>query len=240
MRACCCQSGLERPPRQRFRRLNIPRQSEALQQADEVPAYIGLIFIKADARRSGVGVMIIVPRLAHCRDRGPGDVVSLDARLIDQPALWPASVRKVTNEPVSVNRNRNARADTPKDVADAATSIESQCNWKLLGHPGFVEEAVNGVRANPAQIEARSASKFQAAVKLPPRIAQNTAAVSEIIVAVRLALRPVPQIVCSDHPERAAHADRSPEPREDALQQYRALETAVDHSPMEADRVTEQ
>ncbi len=108
----------------RVGRPNVPHQPEPLAEPDEGIAPIALAGVQADARRARMGVVVIVPRLAHRRDRGPWHVERLHAVRIDGPVLRPAIVREVADEPVPVVRDRNARGDAPDGPAPTADREE--------------------------------------------------------------------------------------------------------------------
>ncbi|MGB3721960.1 MAG: metalloregulator ArsR/SmtB family transcription factor [Pacificimonas sp.] len=90
----------------------------------------------------------------------------LHARTADQPALRPAPVRQMTDEPVTDYRNGNARADSPYHPCPATPGIKQQRDWKLLQHPCFLEEPIEGIAADPAKVETRRLPKIQAAVHM--------------------------------------------------------------------------
>jgi hypothetical protein len=54
-------------------------------------------------------------------------------------------------------------------------------------------------------------------------------------VALRLALRPITQIVLPHHAEWASHADKHAEMDQHVFEPERAGEAAVDHQPVHAD-----
>jgi hypothetical protein len=82
--------------------------------------------------------------------------------------------------------------------------------------------------------------QHQPPVHLPDGVDQHRPTIGQIVVTVGLALGPVAQVVGADHPERAAHAHRGPDPDKPVLQPQRTLEAAVDHAPVKADGMAEQ
>ena len=93
---------------------DIPHQSDPFAEADEPIAPIALAAMQPDASRAGIGVVIIVPSLAHCRDRCPRDVECLHAVRIDRPVLRPAIVGEMADKPVPMVGDCDTRGDAHK------------------------------------------------------------------------------------------------------------------------------
>lgn len=55
-----------------FGRPHVPRQPQPRQQPDELEPQVPLPGIESDPRRSGKGVVVVVPGLAHGDEPGPG------------------------------------------------------------------------------------------------------------------------------------------------------------------------
>lgn len=82
--------------------------------------------------------------------------------------------------------------------------------------------------------------QFEVAMHLPKGVDRPRPAMGEIVVAPWLALRPVAEIVGSDHGEGAAQADQRAEIDEGVLQPQGTGKALVDQAPMHADRMAQQ
>src|SRR5687768_11048143 len=96
---------------------DVPGEPNPLEDLDEHVSPVRLARIQADPRGSGEGMMIVVPGLAHGRDRGPGDVMGLDPRTGHEPALRAAPMRQMAYEPVAGHRSAHPGANAPHDPA---------------------------------------------------------------------------------------------------------------------------
>ncbi|KAK0343955.1 hypothetical protein LTR94_016398 [Friedmanniomyces endolithicus] len=214
--------------------------TQPFQQLNEPEPPVALARVEADLRRAGIGVVVVVPGLAHGGDGGPGDVMGLDARLAHQPGLRTATVGQMADEPVADDAGRDPGADAPDHETPAAHQPQRRRDRKLLQHPGPSQEPIEGIAADPAQLELGRPFQHQPAVHLPPGVDRHRPPVRQIVVTVGLALGPVADVVGADHPEGAAHADQGPEPGQDALQPQRAIEAAVDQPTVKSDRMAQQ
>src|SRR5690606_3588847 len=131
------------------------------------------------------------------------------------------------------HRHRDPNTDAPNHPTPTAGGVKKHGHRHLLRHPACFEEAVEAVSAGASEIKARRVGEVEAAVNWPPVIAQHSAAVCKIVVAISLALRPPPQIARADQPQTAAHAHTGADPYENALKPQRALEAPVDQPAVE-------
>lgn len=184
--------------------------------------------------------MIIMPRFSHCRDRRPWDVEGLHAVRGDGPMLWPAIMRKMSDEPVAVVCDRDPRRDAPYDPAPAADREEEQGDGQLLPSPRCLEPAVEWVFIERGKVEARRSVQVEPAIDLPPRVADHSRAVTQKGVALRLSLRPVAGVVRTDDAVGAGHTDEGAKPDERSREPARRGKTAVDHHTVIADRMAKQ
>jgi hypothetical protein len=77
------------------------------------------------------------------------------------------------------------------------------------------------------------------AMQLPPGVAPERGAVAGIVMARRLALRPVAEIVKADHADRPSHSDQRAEIDAQTFEPKRAVEARMNESPVHADRMPE-
>ena len=66
------------------------------------------------------------------------------------------------------------------------------------------------------------------------RVAQQRLTMREVVVTLRLPLRPVPRVMRSDRPQRSAYSDDGSQPEQDPLDALVTLETAMNESSMES------
>lgn len=74
-------------------------------------------------------------------------------RFVDQPGLRAAAVGQVADEPVTHDRGRHAGAGAPDHEPPAARQIKRRRDRQLLQHPGPLQEAVEPVLPDAAQVE---------------------------------------------------------------------------------------
>ena len=99
---------------------------------------------------------------------------------------------------------------------------------------------MEGVVVEFGEIEAWRTVEVEAAIDLPPRVAEHPRAVAQEGMAVDLPLRPIARIVRANDAIWPGHADESAEPDERAGEPARRLEGAVDHHPVIADAMPKQ
>src|SRR5215510_4027761 len=152
-------------------------------------------------------MMIVVPGFAHRDQAAIGYVVALHARTIDMPGARPAIVREVADQPVSGDAGRHPQRDAPNDPWHAADSKEHERPRNLLRHPGALDKLIEAILAHaPLHHQLGWMREHELAMQLPEAVAQDRRAVREIWMAVRLALRPVADVVLADHAVGTGHA----------------------------------
>src|SRR5262249_62415481 len=79
----------------------------------------------------------------------------------------------------------------------------------------------------------------QLAMELPETVAQDRGAVRQVGMAARLALRPVADVVLTDHAVWPGHPDQRAAIDEQAFEPERAVVGAVDKTAVHAERMAE-
>src|SRR5271165_15030 len=98
----------------------------------------------------------------------------------------------MADQPMAGNANADADANPPDQPAKAANGEKQDCPGQLLPHPGPFHEGIEPVVGEPRfQPKFRWVFQHELAVQLPPGVAPKACPVTGVVVAYRLALRPV-------------------------------------------------
>ncbi len=222
------------------RQLDRRGQAKACKQADEPPAEINLSGLDAEPGGFGKGVVVAVIAFAKGYQTETRQVVTLHRDAINAPALLAIAMGEMTDQPMPGQRHRDTQRHAPDHPGNAAKGEQQQRQRRLLQHPGRLKEAIEPILRDAIfDDEARRMIERQHAVHLPEGVLKERPAMGEEIVAGRLALRPVADVMGVDHAERPGHADEHPEIDEDALEPERRLERTMNQQPVHADRMAE-
>ena len=121
--------------------------------------------------------------------------------------------------------------------------LELSLTGNLLFHAGLHglarQVAKSRIESELARLglEARAVCKVEIAVQLLPAIRPEAATVAEILMAMRLALRPVSQVVLAHQAERTCHADEHAGIHQRVFQPKRTGKAVVDQAAMHAQRM---
>lgn len=126
----------------------------------------------------------------------------------------------MADEPVAHNGYADPEA-VPHSTPPACK--EHRGNRQLLCHPCRFEEAVEAITPRCAEVEGGRMIEVQPTVYLPSCIDQHGVPIGEIIMAIRLPLRPAAQVMGGDHPERTARARARPDPDQKTLPPERTV-----------------
>ena len=106
----------------------------------------------------------------------------------------------------------------------------------MLRHPGALEELVEAVVAHvPLHHQLGRMCQRELAVQLPIAIAPDRGAMGEIGMAASLALRPIADVVLTDHAVGAGHSDQGAEIDEQAFEPEWAVIGPVNEAAMHAE-----
>src|ERR1700738_5515886 len=216
------------PRRKRIGRLKIPHETEARKQNEHRPARIRFARAQPKARRGRECMMIVVPGLAHGDEPAIANIVSLHARALDVPGARAAIVREIADEPMSRYRNRHAHGDPPNKPGQTTENEKQASPRELLHHPSALNELIKPILRDASfHDQAGRMSEDELAVQLPESVAHDPRAMGEVRVTLRLALRPVADVVLADHAVGSRHADQRAEIDKQPLEPERTIEGAV-------------
>lgn len=220
-------------------KLDLPRESEPLQHADEPPTGIGLIPGQAEPGGFREGVMVVVPSFAHRQQTKPRHVVALHGRSLDHPTHRAVIVSDVSHGPMSDERGHDANADSRHTPFPAADEKQQHRQWKLGRHPVAIEPAIiSRLGDGWFRAKRRWMDEPAFAVQIPQGIQQHSAFVDEEWMALRLSLAPITKLVERGHPPWSTHADERSGSDQDVLQPERTSKAAVDPQPVHSHRVS--
>jgi hypothetical protein len=132
------------------------------------------------------------------------------------------------------------RAHAPDHPTPATEDEEEQCPRKLLRHPMALDPVIEAVARKPRlEFKAWRAVEDQFAMKLPPRVLPEAFTMTEIVVADRLALRPVAEIMHPCHADRPRHAHERAEIDTEMFEPKRTGEALVYQSSVHPNRMAE-
>src|SRR5258708_5955484 len=128
-------------------------------------------------------MMVVVAALAHADEAGAGDVVALADCAIDDEALTSAAMGKMSDEPVACHAHADPDADAPDDPARAADCVKQDRPWKLLEHPGALDDGIEPVVCEPRlRPEQGRMRQDEPAMQLPPGVAPKARSVAGIVM----------------------------------------------------------
>ncbi len=88
-----------------------------LERLDQPPAEIDLTRQQPKLRRARIGMVIVVPALAHADQPGDADIVALGRDAFDDPGLAALAMRVVADQPVTSDADADAHANAPDQPA---------------------------------------------------------------------------------------------------------------------------
>src|SRR6266849_2159075 len=154
-------------------------------------------------------MVIVMPALAHAGESCPDDVIALARRAIDDEALGASTMGEMSDQPAAGDAHATANTDAPNHPAPAADDKKQHSPGNLLQHPGPLHEGIEPVVREPRlQPECRRMLQNQPAMQLPPCILPEPRPMAGIVVASRLSLRPVAEIMKANHAAWPRHSDQ--------------------------------
>gem|GEM_PF-5245761 len=231
------------PQRQVGHRLHVVHEAQPGQCLHRPPARVRLSPAEAHARRAGISVVVVVPRLAHAHEGEPARVAALLRALGQLVGLLSFDVAHVVDEPEAILRERQSHEDTPDHPCGAAHRVQRERERHLEPEARALQGEEEGVILEVGVhggIEARVARMPRAEEGVRHR-AEEAVAVAEVLGAVglRLVLVEVAQEVHAAHAEDAAQPRQRAEEAECPLHHARCAEGAVDEAAVDAHRETE-
>ena len=137
--------------------------------------------------------------------------------------------------------DRYPHRDAPDKPTQAAASKQDQPESQLVQRPSDLHEAIPGiVRELRFHRELRRRFKSESAMQLPKGIDPYAACVRKEIMARRLSLRPIADVVNLEDSDRPRHAHEYPDPHEKTFERFAAFERPVDQAPVHAQGMAEQ
>src|SRR5271165_2991632 len=109
--------------------MNLFGQMQLLQDPDAVPVQVNLIPAQAVARRSGMGVMIVVPAFAE-REHGHHEVIR--GGVAGNETARAPDVRCRIHQPSGMQTQSGAQEDSPEYARKAAMDAAPECSAKSV------------------------------------------------------------------------------------------------------------
>jgi hypothetical protein len=208
--------------------LHVPSEPAQFQKADKSEPKVKLPWVKSVLRRSGEGMMVVMPSFSHRWQRKPWHIMGLHTGVIDEPTLRTTRVGNARDIPMHCCTRRYTNEDAPNEKWHSAERKENEPKRNLVQHPRAFEKFVESIACDfLTGIEFRRMIENEPAMEIAPEVFQHAVAVRVNVVACWLPLSPIARIVRTNCPQRSAHANERTEPDQASLDPFGAFKTAV-------------